>query len=192
MQIFIDNLVFETWPIGVFLLGLVLLRHRNRSAAYLFCVAVFGIYLLCAFEMVFFPVRILREYLGAQRLPFPASVNLIPLNFDFSELPHIVARQIFQNILLTIPFGFGLSFVAVVRARDFRWIAPAVGISIEAVQLLLSLLLGYHTRVIDINDALLNAFGVLVGYGGFRVFAWLYTRFISDRGYYLDEVVRRA
>lgn len=60
-------------------------------------------------------------------------------------------------------------------------------------------MLGYPYRVIDINDAILNAFGVLIGYGMFRIFAWLYLRvtqrFASKhRGLtaYIYDVARRA
>jgi len=49
-----------------------------------------------------------------------------------------------------------------------------LGLGLEITQLLLSLALRYPYRVVDINDAIFNAFGVLLGYGLFKLFAWLY------------------
>ncbi|MBC7814767.1 MAG: VanZ family protein [Burkholderiales bacterium] len=125
--------------------------------------------------MTFFPIRIDATYSdGMTPAQFMRSINLIPFKFNLSELPNIVLMQIFQNVLLTVPFGFGVNFVAQVTAKRIFWLAAAVGLGIEAGQLIISLLLRYPYRIIDINDALLNASGILIGYGIFRVFAWLY------------------
>ncbi len=78
------------------------------------------------------------------------------------------------NILLTIPFGFGIRFVLPVRTRQIRWIAPAVGLAAEGTQLVISLLIGYVYRQIDTKDVLMNALGVVIGYALFLAFAWLY------------------
>jgi glycopeptide antibiotics resistance protein len=101
-------------------------------------------------------------------------INLIPFNFNLSEIPEIVFRQMFQNILLTIHFGFGFKFVAEVRGRGFIWMVLAVVLGVELVQIVISLLLRFPHRVIDVNDAMLNTLGVLVGIGLFSVFARLY------------------
>jgi len=73
-----------------------------------------------------------------------------------------------------VPLGFGLNFISRVRTRDILWLSITIGLGIEAIQFVVSLVLGYPYRVVDINDALLNAIGVLIGYGFFRAFAWLY------------------
>jgi glycopeptide antibiotics resistance protein len=86
---------------------------------------------------------------------------------------------IFNNILLTIPLGFGLNFLCRLRMKDILCIS-AVGLGIELLQLALTLLLRYPYRVVDINDVWLNAMGVLIGYGLFQAFAWSY-RQISQR-----------
>jgi glycopeptide antibiotics resistance protein len=100
--------------------------------------------------------------------------NFVPFNYDFSFIPHMVWRQIFENILLTVPFGFGISFVMRLKPRHFLWLIPAVGLALEGMQVILALL-GVG-RTIDINDVILNGLGVLIGYLLFRVFAWLYVR----------------
>jgi glycopeptide antibiotics resistance protein len=50
-----------------------------------------------------------------------------------------------------------------------------VGLGIEASQLAISLLLGVCYRSVDINDVLLNACGVLVGYMLYCICAWIYS-----------------
>lgn len=173
--------------------------YRKRSLSYLFCFVVFGIYLLFAIEQVFFPIRTYDVYGGSvDDVRFDLGINLIPFNFDFSFIPHIVLLQILQNILLTVPFGFGISFLVPVRRKAAFWLALAVGLGVEAIQLAISVVLRYPYRIIDINDVLLNALGVWLGYGIFRVFARLYLwaarRFAFMRrgfGAYVLGVARR-
>ena len=63
---------------------------------------------------------------------------------------------------------------------EFRWALPqeglpfAVGFGIELSQLFINWILGYSYRVVDVTDALLNAVGVLIGYGFFRLFSRVY------------------
>jgi glycopeptide antibiotics resistance protein len=58
-------------------------------------------------------------------------------------------------------------------------VALAVGLSTEGIQLLISLAFQSAFRSVDINDTLLNAFGVLVGYAVFLMFAWLYRTLLA-------------
>lgn len=180
MEIDYNGSITPLWPVaGIILVLLVgVMWRRKHALAYLFCFFVFGVYVLFAVDRVFFPIRIGELYVAARVTPeqFLWAINLIPFKFDFSELPNIVLRQIFQNILLTVPFGFGINFVASVRGRRILWLALAVGLGIEAVQLVIGLVIGYPYRIIDINDVLLNGLGVLIGYGIFQVCAWGWSR----------------
>lgn len=190
------------WPIVVvaLIIIVVFLWRKKPSYSYLLCFAVFCIYLVFALDKAFFPIAISGEYVDSMRqVPFSSFINLTPFNFNLSEMPELVYMQIFQNMLLTIPFGFGVSFVAPIRRKDILWLAPAIGIGIEAIQLLISLMLRYPYRVIDINDAILNALGILIGYGIFSTFAWVYvwaTKRLGIRQWgltaYIYDVARRA
>lgn len=184
------------------LVVLALAWHKQRSVSYVLCAFVFGVYLLFAVDKIFFPLNLGAVYaddLRAVRLS--SLVNLVPFNFNFSELPSLVLIQIFQNVLLTVPFGFSISFLAHIPARRVLWLALAVGLGIELIQFVLSALLkiAIPLRVADVNDVLLNTLGVLIGYGGFRLFASLYqwvTRrlHIRHRGLsaYIYAVVSRS
>jgi glycopeptide antibiotics resistance protein len=199
MDVLIDGRYVSLRPIALIILAVVLavLLFRTRSLSRLLFAVVFGVYLLFAIDAVYFPIWMdIRGSISFQGML--RSINLVPFNYDFSFIPHMVWSEIFQNILLTVPFGFGVSFVARLKPRDFVWLVPMVGIGLEGTQLILALLgIG---RSIDINDVFLNGLGVLIGYLLFRLFAWLYVR-VTHRigiprsgllGYVYDVAVRAS
>jgi glycopeptide antibiotics resistance protein len=100
---------------------------------------------------------------------------------------------------MTVPFGLGVNFVARFRRKDFLWLPFAVGFGIELSQFFINWILGYPYRVVDITDALLNAAGVLIGYGIFRLFSRVYIAVLlsiykEPRGLfaYVHEIASRA
>jgi glycopeptide antibiotics resistance protein len=129
-----------------------------------------------------FPIPIL-EGLG-MRSPAAyilSSVNLVPFNYGrlFDNRPKVFLLETFGNILLTMPFGFGIPFLARFKPKSFPWIVISPGFAIETAQLLFCLLAGAVYRSVDINDVLMNTIGSLLGYALFRGFAKLYLA-ISD------------
>ena len=127
--------------------------------------------------MVFKDVPLIR--IGSLRLNFGGTDGGHPANFiPFKTiLPYllgykgwlIAAINIFGNILLLIPVGFLASFVY----RSMTWkksllLAVACGLTIETMQAIL------HVGIFDIDDVILNALGVMVGYWIFMLFSkWL-------------------
>lgn len=168
------------WLIGILILVLLLsiLRRQKRSPSYLFFFSVFWMYLLALVSVTIFPIPLpdAGMFLTKQQITFVLShINFVPFKYlsDPYANPYVVFLEIVQNILLTIPFGFGVSFIAQFKARDFLWLAIAVGLAIEIAQLVISLSVGVY-RTVDITDVFLNAVGVLLGYCIFRIFALLY------------------
>lgn len=153
------------------LIGLtIILLFQKRSFSYLVCFWVFGLYLIGAIREVIFPIYI-RETGSAEPWIIWSNLNWIPLYFGDCQFIEICNRQIIGNILLGVPFGFGISFIVPCKARNFVWLPLAVGLGFEAAQFITSL---GHFHALDINDVLLNAAGVWLGYAGFRLFGWLY------------------
>lgn len=103
-----------------------------------------------------------------------AGVNLIPFNFNNALELNSVVRELALNLVLLMPFGFGIRFLVPFKTKQVWQVALAAGVSIEAIQLVISLMIGYPYRVIDINDVIMNTLGFLVGYGFFRLFSLLY------------------
>ncbi|PRX39592.1 VanZ like protein [Planifilum fimeticola] len=105
-----------------------------------------------------------------------ASVILIPLlicliPFREMSVDYLLSIQGIGNIALGIPFGFGLPFLV---ESDFRSILRRglfFTLSIELVQLVISLSYGFPYRTVDINDVMLNLSGVMIGFALFCFFS---------------------
>ncbi len=152
MGIEFNGLSFPGWLIGAVLVVFILAGQvrRKQSWPYIFCLAIFSVYLLKALDLTFFPLQLNGPYVENMRtVPIQSFINLIP--FYFGEQHIFEDRdllQFAQNILLTIPFGFGIIFVTKLRPKDFLWLPLAIGFGIETAQLLISLLLRYPYRVL--------------------------------------------
>lgn len=155
--------------LGILAALLAFLARQGRSFWYLLFFSIFGIYLLIVVSVVVFPiVPLLPED------PFKPRLNLIPFYFGRCDMPELCVGLVVENILLTVPFGFGISFILSLKPGDFFWLTPLVGFALEVIQLVVSFAFRSAFRAIDINDVILNAAGVLLGYGIFRLFGYLY------------------
>lgn len=122
--------------IGIGILVALLLFHwrQKRDPWYLICFSVFGAYLLFVLNATLFPIPldIARVWLPKERVLFILTrVNLIPFNYIGFFNKYIVLLEIVQNIFLTIPFGFGINFIASVKSKNILWLGAAVGFAIE-------------------------------------------------------------
>lgn len=151
---------------------LVVVWWRKRSLSYLFFFMVFGLYLLAVAKQVIFPFYV--HVIASDAAFFRLNFNLIPFKFGDCILIGLCLINIFGNIVLTIPFGFGICFLMQLKPKNAFWLALAVGLGFELCQLIISLIFQSNFRVIDINDVILNSTGVLLGYTLFRMFARLY------------------
>jgi len=176
---------------------LTIIWKRKRRPAYLICFSLFFCYLVAALGFVFFPIGLPRDWPGNISLQSTlwtlSHVNLFPFNFGylFSNNATTIFEQLAGNILLTMPFGFGLPFLVSISVRRMLWLALFSGVALEATQLVFELIgiLSNYGHSIDINDALLNTAGVMVGYGLFCIFVWLYLGLIlhfhiSPKGFF--------
>ena len=164
--------------LGILMILLIIQWHQTQNVSYLFCFSIFWIYLLIVVGLTLFPIPLLENIVATpidQRMIFTlAHVNLIPFKYFNDIFPSLIFREILTNILLTVPFGFGISFITRGKPGDIFRLAIVPGLAIESAQLAISLRIGGPYRTVDITDVLLNVIGVLLGYGLFRVFAWLY------------------
>lgn len=157
--------------VAILVFILIFLWKQKRDLWYVFFFAAFGIYLLFVLSGVIFPLAPLpAEYAET----FSPRLNWIPFYFGRCDMPELCLGGVIDNILLMIPFGFGISFIARLQAKDFLWLAPLVGIVFELIQLILSFAFRSALRATDINDVIFNAIGIWLGYGVFRIFGWLY------------------
>jgi glycopeptide antibiotics resistance protein len=210
MEVGISEFSIDLFPFLfiVLLVLLAFLKYHKHSLSYLICVFIFGTYLLYALSKVFFPIAISGTMAQDWRAHhahwshWGPYLNLRPFPFSgprYSQDASAYLHTLILNVLLTVPFGFGIHFIRRVRTRYILRLAIGVGLVIEGTQLLISLLLRYPYRVIDINDILMNMLGVLLGFGLFRLFGWLYV-WVTQRlniqhirlGAYIYDVVEKA
>lgn len=177
MYLYTSNFGFPLWPIGAVLLLVFIYVNwrRKRNASYLFFFSLFWVYAMYGIDKVFFPLEISGTMVDEMRkVSILSHINIIPFYYGNYGITISGLISSFFNCLLTMPLGFGLSFITNVKMKNFLVISVLVGLGIEFVQFAISLALRYPYRVIDINDTIFNAIGVLIGYSLFRLSAWLY------------------
>jgi glycopeptide antibiotics resistance protein len=87
------------------------------------------------------------------------------------DAPPYATRITILNLFVLAPAGVYLP-VLFPSLRDLRGLVlltVAGGLSVEAGQLAISTVLGFHYRTIDIDDVILNAIGIVVGWAVLRL-----------------------
>ena len=97
-------------------------------------------------------------------------INLIPF---ITLTPQDLTTSLL-NILLLIPFGFGLPFITNDRMKKVVVMGALFSIVIELLQLVTGVLAKMTFRVADINDVIFNTVGAAIGYILFVGFVRLY------------------
>ena len=129
----------------VLLLGVVvvLARRRHQGRARLAVTAAFGVYLAFVAAVLFCPLPVdppVNLFIGdTNRSPVAVSLELSFAPWRGAP----TSNQDLMNILLTVPFGFGLPWI--VRWRPGTLVAACVGLAVafEALQIGLSWLAGW-------------------------------------------------
>lgn len=149
----------------VILMVLIFIRKQNTSFAKV-CVVLLGMYFLILLNKTIFPIFISGNFVEIMRdSPDKRYIELLPLfitlRYDQSFSYYL---PIIFNILLTIPLGFILSCLMPNQLKKILFLSFLVTLSIETLQLVISLILRYPHRIFDINDILLNMLGAFLGY----------------------------
>jgi glycopeptide antibiotics resistance protein len=144
--------------------------------AYWIFFTIFSIYILKVLDYTLFQFQsliLLKYFMPNLMLNGQAageSINLIPLiTLNLEDL-----KTSLLNILLMIPFGFGLPLITNFRMKKIVVIGMLFSIFIELLQLTTGLLAKITFRIADINDVIFNTLGVAIGYilfvGFMRIF----------------------
>lgn len=73
--------------------------------------------------------------------------NFIPFNQSL-----LAIETSLLNILLTIPFGFEISFITKVNFKKAAILGLLLGVLLESLQLIVALVVGFTFRYVDAND----------------------------------------
>ena len=153
---------------GLIWIGIVtlLLLKKKKSLVYLIFFTIFYVYLfkVLDYTLIQFQSLLLLKYFAAGLIlngqTAGKSLNLIPL---ITLTPQDLKTSLL-NILLLIPFGFGLPFITNFRMKKIVVIGALFGIVIEFLQLITGFMAKITFRIADINDVIFNTVGVVVGY----------------------------
>lgn len=183
IDIYFDALII--FILGLIWIGFVaFLRLKKRmSLAYLLFFTVFYIYIIKVLDYTLFQFQslILLKYfipsLILRGQTAEKSLNLIPLiTLTLKDL-----ETSLLNILLMIPFGFGLPFTTNFRMKRVVIAGALFSIGIELLQLMTGLVAHITFRITDINDVIFNTIGVAVGYILFVGFVRIFRDIFSNR-----------
>ncbi len=144
----------------------VLRLKKKKSFVYLFFFTVFSIYLFKVLDYTLFQFQslLLLKYFMPHLIlngqTAGEAVNLIPLIALSTE----DLKTSFLNVLLFVPFGFGLPFITNYFIKKIVIMGALFSILIELLQFLTGYIAKITFRIADINDILFNTMGVVIGY----------------------------
>jgi len=156
--------------VAIYVIIICILKMKGRSYPYLFFFSIFYLYIYVLVSLTLFPMPFGEAFTGATEFNIRYNIRLIPL----LTLNRMDVRTSVLNVLLTIPFGFGISFIAKMGSKKVILIGFALGLLIESLQLLQGLVAGFTFRIVDVDDVIFNFIGVMIGYGVFLIFKKIY------------------
>lgn len=173
-----------------FVLSMVLKLKYKKDYTYIFFFTIFYVYICNVIKYTQFPIMVnefMKEQIGQQIFTQANWIPLITLRMEDISLSML-------NIVLTIPFGFGLPFLIKVNLKKSFVFGLLLSISLEFTQLCVAMLVGFSMRYLDINDIIFNVFGVIIGfflYKGFRfLLKWLIQQFSIKSNVLLDFLIK--
>ena len=169
---------------GLIWLGIVafLRLNKKKSLTYLLFFTIFYVYLYKVLDYTlwqFQSLLLLKHFvphLMLNGLRAGKSLNLIPL----VSLRLVDVRTSLLNILLMMPFGFGLAFVTNFRMKKVVVAGLLLSITIEFLQLITGFMANMTFRVADVNDVIFNTLGVSIGYALFVGFVRNYRQIFRN------------
>ena len=155
---------------------------KKKSLAYLIFFTIFYVYIVKVLDYTLFQFQslLLLKYFMPNLIlngqPAGKDLNLIPL---ITLTPQDLETSLL-NILLLIPFGFGLPFITNFRMKKIVVIGLLFSIAIEFLQLITGFMAKITFRIADINDVIFNTLGVAIGYMLFVGFVRSYRHLSRD------------
>lgn len=169
-----------------------LLIKRRKSLVYVLFFTIFYVYLykVVDYTLLQFQLLLLLQHFvpGLMLNGFGdgTNVNLIPL----ATLGSADIKTSLLNVLMMMPFGFGLPFITRFRLKKVVLAGVLVSIVIEFLQFVTGLMGNTSFRVADINDVIFNTAGVAIGYILFVIFIRVFRNTVQMRKISANPIVR--
>jgi glycopeptide antibiotics resistance protein len=182
-------LVFgSTW------LGLIMFLRRKKKIGLVYALffSVFSVYLYKVLDytlLQFQSLLLLQHFVPGLMLngiPAGRTANLIPLA---TLAPRDATTSLF-NVLMMVPFGFGLPFITNLRLKRVVIAALLFSLTVESLQLITGFAANTTFRIADVNDVIFNTVGAAIGYALFRVFVRILRGALRDRSVKESPILR--
>lgn len=165
MIIDFDSLI----PVAIIVLAILLVIQKKKyekNNIYILLYSVFYIYIFFVIKETQFPIILSNEMRDEIGQNVFRDANFIPLiNLTIYNL-----RPALLNIIMTIPFGFGICFFIRTGLKKIILLSFGLGLLLELMQLMVALIVGFTFRYVDVNDIIFNTTGAVIGYGLFKLF----------------------
>lgn len=172
---FDESIMIVAFLVWIIVISLLKIKYK-KSYTYLMFFTIFFIYLCNVLKYTQFPIILDEEIKKEMGQNVWRDANFIPFNQSL-----LAIETSLLNILLTIPFGFGISFITKVNLKRVAILGLLLGVLLESLQLIVALVVGFTFRYVDINDIIFNFTGVLLGYGLFKIFIKLFRWFMHKK-----------
>jgi glycopeptide antibiotics resistance protein len=159
---------------------------KKKSLVYLIFFTIFYIYIVKVLDFTQFPIYLTESMRANIGQHVWTNMNLIP----FFTITRQAVMTSVLNILVTIPFGFGLPFISNFRMHQVVLAGFLTSVTLELLQLFTALGAGFTFRVVDINDVIFNTTGVAVGYLLFVGFVRGYSHVLNMWGVSQNPILR--
>lgn len=155
----------------------IILKFKfNKKNTYLFFSSIMFIYISIVLANTFpkHMVGIRANYYDHFHYYIFNSLNLVPL----ITLEHRDLEFSILNIILTMPFGFLLSFLKPINCKQSIIYGFYFSFFIEFTQFIAPFF-GFSFRVVDVNDLIFNTLGSFLGFLCFKLFISIFKFLIN-------------
>lgn len=168
--------------IPIYMFCFVIALKRKLTVQKHVLLLLFCGYLGLVIAVTLFPFPIQKEVIMENKqynflynnfIPFKGIIEVI----STGDL-NVMVRNIFGNILLTLPLGYLLPLMLnkIANIKSIFSIGLFFSIGIESIQFILSAILGYTYKITDVDDIILNVTGASIGYICFKLTELLFKR----------------
>lgn len=161
-EIILNSMILAIIPVLLYIGYRLLKRNVKSFWAECFHIGMI-VYLTGLIYIVWFSTTLRFHEPSINLIPFNTLINYIELLQESTSFPvRIIVTNILGNILLTVPLGVWFKYREYSK-KSLYILSIVIPFVIEIGQLAFYYL-GFGARSIDIDDFLLNACGILLGY----------------------------
>lgn len=162
------NLPMIILTILIYIPIFIKLKNNKVSIEKHIIILSFYVYLVKIVDVAFFPIFLHGGFRGTVQF------NLIPLHAIINDISKfscnvggwLIIRPLVFNLLMFIPMGYLLPFVSrkISTLGKVALISFGTSLTIEILQLIISLLYGFTFRYANVDDVIVNTCGGVIGF----------------------------